>query len=128
MTVANKTYRPKKGYEGMTLTTSLPDSAEDLVVDGEAWPYETESPTEQAALDIHPWITDRPGAPPDSDPVEEPRIDATRGALALAKAQGVDLAKLGVEGTGQGGRITKEDVAAHLAAQNTPEAPSEEEA
>lgn len=58
--MANKKYRPKKGYEEMTLTTSLPDSAEDLVVDGDSWPYETESPTEQAALDAHPWVTDKP--------------------------------------------------------------------
>jgi len=44
----------------MRLVVSLPDSAEDLTVSGDAWPYETESPSEQAALESHPWITDRP--------------------------------------------------------------------
>lgn len=56
--MATKTFRPKKDYEGARLTLSLPDRAEDLSVD--EWPYETEDVAEQAALEAHPWITDRP--------------------------------------------------------------------
>lgn len=45
-----------------------------------------------------------------TDPEEA--IDATAGARELADEEGVDLSE--VEGTGQGGRITKPDVEKHL--------------
>jgi pyruvate/2-oxoglutarate dehydrogenase complex dihydrolipoamide acyltransferase (E2) component len=42
-------------------------------------------------------------------------VNATQGAVDLAAAEGVDLAQ--VTGTGDGGRITKADVEAHIADQ-----------
>jgi pyruvate/2-oxoglutarate dehydrogenase complex dihydrolipoamide acyltransferase (E2) component len=112
--MTKKTYRPKKGHEGTRLILSLSDAPEAL--DVKDWPYTTESPTEQAALDEHPWITDRP----DPSANENPNLDAgegpanaTDGARELADAEGVSFSD--VEGTGQGGRITKEDVQKHTA-------------
>jgi len=49
--------------------------------------------------------------------------NATSGAIDLANAEGVSLAD--VEGTGDGGRITKSDVEAHLADQETDETDDE---
>ncbi len=45
-------------------------------------------------------------------------INATDGAIALAEAEGVDLAL--VEGTGAGGRIIKADVTAYLVSLDDP--------
>ena len=44
------------------------------------------------------------------------KVDATSGALELAEAEGVNLQE--VEGTGQGGRVTKDDVENFLASQD----------
>ncbi len=54
----NKTYRPKSGKEGMTLSQSLADRDKAFVV--KSWPHSTEDAGEQAVLDAHPWVTDAP--------------------------------------------------------------------
>lgn len=51
-----KTYRPKKGHEGLRLTFP----AESGMVDVTRWPYETESVAEQRFLDSQEHVTDAP--------------------------------------------------------------------
>lgn len=50
----------------------------------------------------------------DEAPADPPAVDATPSAVALAKEEGVDLSAL--SGSGKGGRITKGDVQAAIAA------------
>lgn len=53
-----KTFRPKKGREGVRVSISLSDRQEDFVAS--SWPHSTEDAGERDALSRHPWITDRP--------------------------------------------------------------------
>ena len=83
------------------------------------------SPEEQAAQDAHTatraeeqsWgskIEERLAALEDKVGLSKSKggADATDGAAALADEHGIDLSK--VEGTGSGGRITKDDVQAYI--------------
>ena len=55
--MSEKEYRPKVGYEGLTLTANFPHRE---AMDITEWPYTTEDGTEQAYLDAHDAVTDRP--------------------------------------------------------------------
>jgi hypothetical protein len=64
--VAEKTYRPKKAYEGLkTLSAALADRDEPLHV--ESFPYATDDAAEQGFLDSHPMLTDRPDSSASSE-------------------------------------------------------------
>lgn len=54
--MVEKTYRPKAEVENLSLTVQ----AEGKAVDIASWPYKTDDPAKQRALDEHPLVTDRP--------------------------------------------------------------------
>lgn len=53
-----KSYRPKAGHEGASITFPNPLTGE--TVDISSWPHRTSSSVEMAHLDAHEWITDQP--------------------------------------------------------------------
>ena len=57
--MSKKTYRPKADAEGLSLTVQM---GEGETLDVSSWPYTTEDYREQAALDQHPLVTDRPAS------------------------------------------------------------------
>jgi pyruvate/2-oxoglutarate dehydrogenase complex dihydrolipoamide acyltransferase (E2) component len=99
-----------------------PLNAENLPDDHPAAISEDYGDGQEGTLKGAETVTPRPGAPvsemEDKEGAEgeegatNGEVDATQGAQDLAAREGVDLSQ--VEGTGEGGRITKTDVENHL--------------
>ncbi|RME11146.1 MAG: hypothetical protein D6802_07520 [Ardenticatenia bacterium] len=79
----------------------------------------TAAPTSAVAEESAPTPEPAPASAPAVAPAEE--VKATPVARRLAEEHGVDLSR--VQGTGPGGRITKEDVQAHLEQADEPPPP-----
>lgn len=59
--MAKKTYRPKADAENLSVDINIPDTQTGgRTLSISSWPYETEDPQEQEALDSHELVTDRP--------------------------------------------------------------------
>ena len=88
------------------------------LIDGEGQPVSATPPatgqlSAPEAADSTPATRPSPPATPASPPPSSPTLPATPVARRMAEAEGIDLAA--VAGSGAGGRVTKQDVAARLA-------------
>ena len=78
------------------------------LIDGDGQPPASEAAESAPATRPAPPTTSPPAPPPPSSPA----LPATPVARRMAEAEGIDLAA--VAGSGAGGRVTKQDVAARL--------------
>jgi 2-oxoglutarate dehydrogenase E2 component (dihydrolipoamide succinyltransferase) len=90
---------------GVPTAPRAASSAED-----QARPVAAEAPTQPAGAAAVPGPAAPPGADSQAPPVERPHASPL--ARRLAEEHGVDLGR--VEGTGTGGRVTREDVERHV--------------
>lgn len=92
-----------------------------LVAIGAAKPvddgYETRDQPALNTKKVGPKKEEQKKEPPKVTPPKEPGVNATDGAIAEAKIHNIDLST--VQGTGENGRIVKNDITALLENENT---------